>query len=236
MKRPGFMFYLEDFRPMKNRMTMEQRGMLLTAMCEFVEEETEPDIKDPYVALAFDYMRGRLQRDEEAYRQVVEKRRAAAKLGAEKRAAERRQLEDAAQTSDPVQESQAGEASVSTCGQMPAYAGTCRQNEPIATATASPAVTPEANPIPGATVTPTPTQPQLHARMAPSARARAGQEDGIPPARGSFAQVDRCMASGGPMTGQAKGMRMDPRLLAFEELKRACREGKVTEHGRSSVC
>lgn len=64
--RPGLMLYF-DLRPAIQRLNMEQRGALLTAILDYAELGELPTDLDDLTGMAFDFLRPRLERDASRY-------------------------------------------------------------------------------------------------------------------------------------------------------------------------
>jgi len=75
-KRPGVMLYFE-LRPCLRRLTDGEKGQLLEAILDYGEEGTEPALEG-MAALAWDFIRPRIDRDGEHYRELCEKNRLSA--------------------------------------------------------------------------------------------------------------------------------------------------------------
>ena len=75
-KRPGVMLYFE-MRPCLRRLDDAQKGRLLEAILDYGEEGTEPKLEG-MAALAWDFIRPRIDRDAEHYRQLCEQNRLSA--------------------------------------------------------------------------------------------------------------------------------------------------------------
>lgn len=75
--KPGVMLYF-DLRPCLQRLTNEQKGVLLTAILDYAEDGEIPEIDDIAVGIAWDFIKPRIDRDAEAYAGKVEKAKAAA--------------------------------------------------------------------------------------------------------------------------------------------------------------
>lgn len=63
-----------------NLLTMEQRGLLLTAIMNYASGEPLPDM-DGMTRMAFSFIKVQMDRDSEKYQATVEKRRESGKLG-----------------------------------------------------------------------------------------------------------------------------------------------------------
>lgn len=72
-KKPGVMLYFE-MRPCLRRLTDAEKGRLLEAILDYGEEGKAPELKG-MAALAWDFIRPRLDRDAERYRALCEKNR-----------------------------------------------------------------------------------------------------------------------------------------------------------------
>lgn len=71
--RPGVMLYF-DIRPAIQRLTMEQRGELFTAIMDFAELGNVPEL-DGVLGMCFDLIRPKIERDGERYKEVRAQRR-----------------------------------------------------------------------------------------------------------------------------------------------------------------
>lgn len=76
--RPGIMVYF-DIRPCLNRLTCEQKGLLFEAMLDYGESGIVPDFgQDVALAVAWDFIKPKIDRDTIRYQaQVLQKRYAA---------------------------------------------------------------------------------------------------------------------------------------------------------------
>ncbi len=63
-----------------NLLTMEQRGLLFTAIMNYASGEPLPDM-DGMTRMAFSFIKVQMDRDSEKYQATVEKRRESGKLG-----------------------------------------------------------------------------------------------------------------------------------------------------------
>ena len=68
-KRPGAMIYFADWRAVR-RLSMEQRGELITAIMEFAENGVAQVSDDPLVAVVFDLLSEKVARDAATYRET----------------------------------------------------------------------------------------------------------------------------------------------------------------------
>ncbi len=79
--------YADSFR----RLSMEDRGELITAIFAYVETGEEPLWLSPAVSMAFSFIRSSLDRDREAYEETCQKRAESGKKGGRPR---KRSLDD----------------------------------------------------------------------------------------------------------------------------------------------
>lgn len=77
--KSSFVLYTEYLRHIQ-KMSMEQRGELFTAILCYAAGESVPEL-DAAADMAFSFIRERMDRDNAAYMEKVEKRREAGKLG-----------------------------------------------------------------------------------------------------------------------------------------------------------
>lgn len=77
--KSSFVLYTEYLRHIQ-KMSMEQRGELFTAILCYAADESVPEL-DAAADMAFSFIRERMDRDNAAYMDKVEKRREAGKLG-----------------------------------------------------------------------------------------------------------------------------------------------------------
>lgn len=77
--KSSFVLYTEYLRHIQ-KMNMEQRGELFTAILCYAAGESVPEL-DAAADMAFSFIRERMDRDNAAYMEKVEKRREAGKLG-----------------------------------------------------------------------------------------------------------------------------------------------------------
>lgn len=75
-QKPGVMLYF-DLRPCLQRLNNEQKGVLFSAIMDYAEHGIPPEIDDIAVGVAWDFVKPRIDRDNEAYMGKVEKARAA---------------------------------------------------------------------------------------------------------------------------------------------------------------
>ena len=75
----SFVMYT-DYMEQINLLNMEQRGMLFTAIMQYASGETLLEM-DGMTAMAFSFIKSRMDKDFEKYQQTVEKRKEAGKLG-----------------------------------------------------------------------------------------------------------------------------------------------------------
>lgn len=80
-----FIFYSRTWKAAIKRLSLEQRGLLLTAIINSSLGEEEPEM-DPAVAIAFDILLSRIQEDKNKYEETCEKRRVAGKKGGQAKA------------------------------------------------------------------------------------------------------------------------------------------------------
>lgn len=78
-KKRGCIIYY-DYLEQLYLLSLEERGVLLTAILEYGKKGVEPQLEGT-VRMAFSFIRGQLDRDSEKYNIVCEKRRAAGKKG-----------------------------------------------------------------------------------------------------------------------------------------------------------
>lgn len=78
MKR-SFVLYC-DYEQHLSLLTMEQRGMLFTAIMSYQNGKDVPEM-DNAVAMAFSFIKSQLSRDNERYDEIVKKRSEAGKMG-----------------------------------------------------------------------------------------------------------------------------------------------------------
>lgn len=78
-KRPGVVIYF-DLRPGFKRLSFEEKGHLLDALLDYGELGIEPEFDDALLSLAWDFIRPRLDADEERYRKRCEKAQDAANV------------------------------------------------------------------------------------------------------------------------------------------------------------
>lgn len=64
--KPGVMLYFDDIRPMLHRISYEDLGKLITAVLDFSQHGTVTEL-DGMIALCFDIMRPKIERDGVAY-------------------------------------------------------------------------------------------------------------------------------------------------------------------------
>ena len=75
-RQPGVMLYF-DIRPCLTRLTMDEQGQLFRAILDYGEDGTEPNF-DYMLGIAWDFIKPRLERDKERYREISQKRAEAA--------------------------------------------------------------------------------------------------------------------------------------------------------------
>ena len=73
-EKPGVLLYFSDIRPAIQRLSLKDRGALLTAIIDFAELGIEPELRG-MTGLCFDMLRPKIERDGERYKQAVEQRR-----------------------------------------------------------------------------------------------------------------------------------------------------------------
>ena len=77
-RKPGVLIYF-DLKPCLQRLTNEQRGVLFTAILDYAESGVLPELGDGVaVGVAWDFIKPRIDRDDEAYTTRIEQARAAA--------------------------------------------------------------------------------------------------------------------------------------------------------------
>lgn len=91
--RKSFILYTEYAEHLE-KLSMEERGLLITAVFNHVREEKLPDMGGA-VEMAFSFIRSALDRNDKKYRETVEKRRAAGRKGGLARAAKQEQTNQA---------------------------------------------------------------------------------------------------------------------------------------------
>ena len=79
MGKNSFVLYT-DYLAQIEMLSMEQRGMLLTAIMLYQAGEEIPDV-DPVTAMAFSFIKTNMDRDNDRYEKIVEARREAGKTG-----------------------------------------------------------------------------------------------------------------------------------------------------------
>ena len=79
IERKSFLLYTEYFKQIK-KLSIEQRGILLTAIMNFQSGEDLPDM-DPLTDMCFGFISDDMQRNNEKYEETVEKRREAGRKG-----------------------------------------------------------------------------------------------------------------------------------------------------------
>ena len=84
-QRPGVMLYF-DLWPSLKRLDLEEKGRLLEAVLEYAQWSVQPDFgEDLLLALVWDFVRPRIDRDGERYEDIVQKRRHAVYIREEKK-------------------------------------------------------------------------------------------------------------------------------------------------------
>lgn len=73
MTKPGVMFYFE-VRPCLKRLSTQEKGMLFDAILDYGEFGTEPELEG-MVGVAWDFLRPKLDRDNDRYERQTEQRR-----------------------------------------------------------------------------------------------------------------------------------------------------------------
>lgn len=79
MKKDSFVLYTEYIEQIE-LLSMEQRGILLTAIFAYVSDAELPDM-DGISKMAFAFIKSRIDKDTEKYAKTIEKRKEAGKLG-----------------------------------------------------------------------------------------------------------------------------------------------------------
>lgn len=79
MKKDSFVLYTEYIEQIE-LLSMEQRGILLTAIFAYVSDAELPDM-DGITKMAFAFIKSRIDKDTEKYAKTIEKRKEAGKLG-----------------------------------------------------------------------------------------------------------------------------------------------------------
>lgn len=79
MKKDSFVLYTEYMEQIE-LLSMEQRGVLLTAIFAYVSDAELPDM-DGITKMAFAFIKSRIDKDTEKYARTIEKRKEAGKLG-----------------------------------------------------------------------------------------------------------------------------------------------------------
>lgn len=79
MKKDSFVLYTEYMEQIE-LLSMEQRGILLTAIFAYVSDTELPDM-DGITKMAFAFIKSRIDKDTEKYAKTIEKRKEAGKLG-----------------------------------------------------------------------------------------------------------------------------------------------------------
>ena len=75
-QQPGVMLYF-DVRPCLDRLTTDEQGQLFRAILDYGEYGTEPGFQY-MLGIAWDFIKPRLERDRERYRETCRKRSEAA--------------------------------------------------------------------------------------------------------------------------------------------------------------
>lgn len=79
MKKDSFVLYTEYMEQVE-LLSMDQRGILLTAIFAYVSDTELPDM-DGITKMAFAFIKSRIDKDTEKYAKTIEKRKEAGKLG-----------------------------------------------------------------------------------------------------------------------------------------------------------
>lgn len=79
MKKDSFVLYTEYMEQIE-LLSMDQRGILLTAIFAYVSDAEVPDM-DGITKMAFAFIKSRIDKDTEKYAKTIEKRKEAGKLG-----------------------------------------------------------------------------------------------------------------------------------------------------------
>ena len=78
MSEPGIIVYFDVMEPLR-RLSDADRGKLFWAMLEFGRDGVDPDFKKNDLAIVWDFIRPKLERNKEAYKNtVLQKRNAVA--------------------------------------------------------------------------------------------------------------------------------------------------------------
>lgn len=75
--KPGVMLYF-DVRPSLNRMSREQQGELFCAILDYGEHGIEPEFSDRSLYFVWDFIKPKIEKDDDAYREKKEKAKASA--------------------------------------------------------------------------------------------------------------------------------------------------------------
>ena len=94
----SFVIYT-DYMEQVELLTMEQRGILFTSIMAYASEKELPDM-DGMTKMAFSFIKATMDRDMEKYRQTVEKRKEAGKLGGRPKADSSSEKQDKAKKPD----------------------------------------------------------------------------------------------------------------------------------------
>ena len=77
--RDSFVLYAEYLENIE-LLSMEQRGVLITALMKYVSDQDPPDM-DSATKMAFSFIRSRIDKDQRKYEEVCSKRAEAGKMG-----------------------------------------------------------------------------------------------------------------------------------------------------------
>lgn len=100
----SFVIYT-DYMEQVELLTMEQRGILFTSIMAYASEKELPDM-DGMTKMAFSFIKATMDRDMEKYRQTVEKRKEAGKLGGRPKADSSSEKQSKAKKADGFSEKQ----------------------------------------------------------------------------------------------------------------------------------
>ncbi|WP_390425590.1 DUF6291 domain-containing protein [Blautia parvula] len=100
----SFVIYT-DYMEQVELLTMEQRGILFTSIMAYASEKELPDM-DGMTKMAFSFIKATMDRDMEKYRQTVEKRKEAGKLGGRPKADSSSEKQSKAKKADGSSEKQ----------------------------------------------------------------------------------------------------------------------------------
>ena len=110
MKR-SFVLYC-DYEQHLSLLTMEQRGVLFTAIMSYQNGKDVPEM-DNAVAMAFSFIKSQLSRDNERYDEIVKKRSEAGKMGGRPRKQTEAKKADTVNDNDTVNDTDIKEISTS---------------------------------------------------------------------------------------------------------------------------